>query len=64
VAWLAGAEALAATGLGPLVKDPDADAAVHALAGRAQRAGTPAERAQVFGEVLATCHGCHEQLPR
>lgn len=64
VAWMAGAESLAATGLGPLGKDPAADAAVHALAGRAQRAATPAERAQVYGEVLATCHGCHEQLPR
>lgn len=58
-AWRAGAAALAADGVGPFRGDPAAEVAVHALAARAERAATDAERADVFGELLATCSPCH-----
>jgi hypothetical protein len=63
-AWVAGASVLAASGLGPLVADPAVDATVHDLGKRAERAKEPAERTKVFGELLATCHPCHQQLNR
>ncbi len=60
--WLDGAEQLVAAPLAIPDANPGVAADVTALrrhAARAMDAGPQAERATIFGELLATCAGCH-----
>jgi cytochrome c553 len=64
-AWIRGAEVLATAPLDASVappENPEAEAAVHALAVRAGTTeGWPA-RATLWGEILAECASCHRQV--
>ena len=67
--WRRGARALAAMPLKPAIADLDQatrsqiaarETRLHELATRAGQTAVAAERAALYGEVLATCGGCHD----
>lgn len=67
--WIAGADALATAPLAPgeapaLPGREGVEDRIHAFGRRAAATADPAARAELFGEVLATCSECHRSLPR
>jgi hypothetical protein len=70
--WRSGAARLRTATLDPRDWPPDAklsanareaDAAIHALADRAERATTKNQRGAVYTELLVTCASCHSLHP-
>ncbi|MBZ0120432.1 MAG: hypothetical protein K8H88_25800, partial [Sandaracinaceae bacterium] len=69
--FIAGAGALAEAPLHPSAIAPNQTVPenvraisdrTHTLGSNASRATEPVQRAQLYGELLTTCNGCHSQL--